>query len=203
MRLLLLSIALFSCSIAWGEADIELSASIIGGNFVPPEEFASVEIKWVNNGPDQAMNPSAGTLFFVGAGKSTLAIGANAQTSPCRVSLLSFSPPPGSATAFVGQISTDTTILQPGEEAVCTIGLVTFTDSPDLITQTFFGYPQDGDPDLANNSVTLRIYTGNGSTAVPTGPIGTWLVLAVGLLGLGLIRIKRSINVPSQKKFKK
>jgi|GEM_PF-4827865 len=192
MRLFFLSIALFSCSIAWGEADIELNVSLIGGNFVPPGVGASVEIRWVNHGPDPATNVAANTAFFVGAGQSTLAIGTNAQTPPCRVSRLSFSPTPGSPTLFSANVFPGVTTLQPGEVAVCIIRLVTYPDSPALITQSFSGYPRDGDPDLANNSATLRVFTGNGSTAVPTGGTGTWLVLTIGLLILGFIRIRIS-----------
>lgn len=192
MRLLLLSMALFSCSIAWGEADIELSVSLTGGNFVPPGVGASVEIRWVNHGPDPAENVAAGTLFRVGAGQSTLAIGTIAQTPPCRVSTLSFSPPPGSPTTFVSTIFSDPTTLQPGEVAVCIVGLFTYPDSPALITQSFSGSPRDDDPNVSNNTATLRVFTGNGSTAVPTGGIGTWLVLTVGLLVLGFIRIRIS-----------
>lgn len=192
MRLFLLSMALFSCSSAWGEADIELSVSLIGGNFVPPGVGASVEVRWVNHGPGPAINVAAGTLFLVGAEQSTLAIGTNAQTPPCRVSTLSFSPSPGNPTTFVSTIFSDPTTLQPGEVAVCIVGLITYPDSPALITQTFAGFPQDGDPALANNSATLRVFTGNGSTAVPTGGTGTWLVLTVGLLILGFIRIRIS-----------
>lgn len=192
MRLLLLSMALFSCSIAWGEADIELSVSLIGGNFVPPGMGTSVEITWVNHGPDPASNVAAGTVFFVGAGQSTLAIGTNAQTPPCRVSRLSFSPSPGNPTTFVATVFSNPTTLQPGEVAVCIIHLVTYPDSPALITQSFSASPRDGDPDVSNNLATLQVYTGNGSTAVPTGGIVTWLVLTVGLLILGFIRIRTS-----------
>ena len=190
MRLLLLSMALFMCSTAWGEADIELSVSLIGGSFVPPgAEGGSVEIRWVNHGPDAATNVAAGTATFTGPGQSNLSIGPIEQTPPCSVSRFCFDSPPGGSTLCSNTIFSEPSILQPGEEAVCIIRLITSSDSPDFINQTFSAWRPDDDPNGSNNVVTLQVYTGNGLTPVPLGGTGAWLVLAFGVLVLGFKEI--------------
>lgn len=191
MKLLLLWMALFVCASACAEADIELNVSLIGGNFVPPgAEGCSVEIRWVNHGPDAATNVYANTLNLLGPGQNNLIIIPNEQTPPCRVRRFCFDSAPYSRTLCSVNSFAEPSILQPGEEAVCIVGMVTSPDSPALIRQSFSYWRPDDDPNSSNNVSTLQVFTGNALTPVPTGGIVASMVLILGLLGFGLKRIR-------------
>jgi hypothetical protein len=171
-------------------AQVDASGSIqLESNFIPPGSIVKAVFSFRNNGPGVDTFVGAGSSYVFTAGFRTLAVGAIAETPPCRVRYLDFALPPPQLSSYGVSIS-PLRDLQPGESTSCTVGITTFPESPTVFTHRFGFGAIGSDLNPADNTVTIQIRTRFVETIPATSYFGK-SVLALGLLGFALMALRR------------
>ena len=144
--------------------DLEVSATITPGTFIPPGTSALMDVTIVNHGPDTELNPEVMSTWmldrFPPAG---FAIFGTAATAPCEFFFWHIDPLPGDPLPIAIQLYPPP--LSPGQSVTCQVRI----DSMSLVEYSYtlgwdvvdglFGEWNDNviDADLSNNHVEFDL----------------------------------------------